>query len=507
MPVPEGGSSHPTSRVTSGPSPVPRARLRRAPTRRSDDTGSAVKAGGSIAGASDLDDDEADDADDETRVRMRDVDIGAREEPGDLIDGVETEPSAGSIHSSTPTAYEECETTERERSHEDASSDGLDSLDGDDDHPSADSSLNVLDPDHLRVLQSYGLRPQVSYESSEEANSSDLDEASYEEAVNVSIREAFGDEAVDVDSIRADLARMPPMWQAAISDSLRASQALSESPEFVHAVHAAEAADNAGIISAALSEHLYTDSDSDSEDDDGVFPWSTSVTGSVLDDAMTESTRAAADEMLRAADVSHEVASLFASRAPRGVASWEDARRGLDLDAVAATRFGNGDVSKPAPSARGFEPPCDRSFGFFDVVTERMSDVSLSEAAAAGMAAVTSTAFCRRTPRARVARTLADVSFVADLLDGLPGVDPTDARIACVLAAVTVDADDDECDVGAGKDKGRSRRRSNRNRGNSFLRKPAPAVARGIGARARAEFASGGETAESRGGRGNRRAR
>ena len=507
MPRPEGGSSHPTSHVTSGPSPVPRARLRRAPTRRSDDTGSAVKAGGSIGGASDLDDDEADDAEVETRVRMRDVDIGAREEPGDLIDGVETEPSAGSIHSETPTAYEECETTERERSHDDASSDGLDSLDGDDDHPSADSSLNVLDPDHLRVLQSYGLRPQVSYESSEEANSSDLDEASYEEAVNVSIREAFGDEEVDVDSIRADLARMPPMWQAAISDSLRASQALSESPEFVHAVRAAEAADNAGVISAALSEHLYTDSDSDSEDDDGVFPWSTSVTGSVLDDAMTESTRAAADEMLRAADVSHEVASLFASRAPRGVASWEDARRGLDLDAVAATRFGNGDVSKPAPSARGFEPPCDRSFGFFDVVTERMSDVSLSEAAAAGMAAVTSTAFCRRTPRARVARTLADVSFVADLLDGLPGVDPTDARIACVLAAVTVDADDDECDVGTNKDKGRSRRRSNRNRGNSFLRKPAPAVARGIGARARAEFASGGETGESRGGRGNRRAR
>ena len=86
------------------------------------------------------------------------------------------------------------------------------------------------------MLQSYGLRPQVSYESSEEANSSDLDEASYEEAVNVSIREAFGSEEVDVDSIRADLARMPPMWQAAISDSLRASQALSESPEFVHAV-------------------------------------------------------------------------------------------------------------------------------------------------------------------------------------------------------------------------------------------------------------------------------
>jgi len=190
MPRPEGGSSHPTSRVTSGPSPVPRARLRRAPTRRSDDTGSAVKAGGSKDGASDLDDDEADDADVETRARMRDVDIGAREEPGDPIDGVETEPSAGSIHSETPTAYEECETETRERSHEDASSDGEDSLDGDDDHPSADSSLNVLDPDHLRVLQSYGLRPQVSYESSEEANSSDLDEASYEEAVNVSIREA-----------------------------------------------------------------------------------------------------------------------------------------------------------------------------------------------------------------------------------------------------------------------------------------------------------------------------
>ena len=112
MPVPEGGSSHPPRRVTSGPSPVPRARLRRAPTRRSDDTGSAVKAG-SIGGASDLDTDEADDTEVETRVRMRDVDIGAREEPGDLIDGVETEPSAGSIHSSTPTAYEECETEER----------------------------------------------------------------------------------------------------------------------------------------------------------------------------------------------------------------------------------------------------------------------------------------------------------------------------------------------------------------------------------------------------------
>ena len=61
-------------------------------------------------GASDLDDDEADDAEVETRARLRDVDIGAREEPGDLIDGVETEPSAGSIHSETPTAYEECET-------------------------------------------------------------------------------------------------------------------------------------------------------------------------------------------------------------------------------------------------------------------------------------------------------------------------------------------------------------------------------------------------------------
>lgn len=137
--------------------------------------------------ASDLDDDEADEV--ETRVRLRDVDIGAREEPGDLIDGVETKPSAGSIHSSTPTAYEECETTERQRDEADTSFDE-DSLDGDDDHPSADSSLNDLDPDHLRVLQSYGLRPQVSYESSEEANSSDLDEASYEEAVNVSIREA-----------------------------------------------------------------------------------------------------------------------------------------------------------------------------------------------------------------------------------------------------------------------------------------------------------------------------
>ena len=188
MPVPEGGSSHPPRRVTSGPSPVPRARLRRAPTRRSDDTGSSVKAG-SIGAASDLDDDEADDAEVETRAYGRDVDIGAREEPGDLIDGVETEPSAGSIHSSTPTAYEECETTERQRDEADTSFDE-DSLDGDDDHPSADSSLNDLDPDHLRVLQSYGLRPQVSYESSEEANSSDLDEASYEEAVNVSIREA-----------------------------------------------------------------------------------------------------------------------------------------------------------------------------------------------------------------------------------------------------------------------------------------------------------------------------
>ena len=63
--------------------------------------------------------------------------------------------------------------------------------------------------------------------------------------------------------------------------------------------------------------------DDDEDDDDVTF------SPSVHDDELNASTRAAADEMLRAGDVSHEVASLFAARVPRGVAtSWEDARRG-----------------------------------------------------------------------------------------------------------------------------------------------------------------------------------
>ena len=249
---------------------------------------------------------------------------------------------------------------------------------------------------------------------------------------------------------------MPPTWRAAISASLRLSREFS------------------GL--ARRSDE--SSSEEEDEDDGGVtFPWSAR---SSLDDTLNASTRAAAHEMLRAADVSHEVASLFAARVPRGVAtSWEDARRGIDLDAVCAERFGGGDESvDPTPSTRAFEPPCDRSFGFSD------------DAACIAEAAAASTAFCPRKPRARAARAFADVSFVADLLEELPGVDPADARIACVLAAVTVEHAE-ELQRGEGGH-GRRRGRANRATAGSFPRVLAPAAGRGLGAMARRELAGGG---------------
>ena len=395
-----------------GSYPDSRAGARRAPTSSSDDAGAAVKA--SVGGPSDLDGEDgeerapadASERDDDARASLRDVDIGAREEPGERVRVLDDErvdaDSETDAHedahedrddhatSGDPQCSGDDDDEEEEREEEESASDGGDSLA---DQLSADASLNALDPDNLRVLQSYGLRPQMSYESSEDETGSDDN--------------LLDDDDGHVAAGSAPSAPLPPTWRAAISASLRLSR------EF----------------SGLANDSSESSSEEEDEDDgDVTFPWSAR---SSLDDTLNASTRAAAHEMLRAADVSHEVASLFASRVPRGVAtSWEDARRGIDLDAVCAERFGGGDESVDrTPSTRAFEPPCDRSFGFSD------------DAACIAEAAAASTAFCPRKPRARAARAFADVSFVADLLEKLPGVDPTDARIACVLAAVTVDAE------------------------------------------------------------------
>ncbi len=479
----------PPRRASSGSYPESRAGARRAPTNSSDDAGAAVKA--SVGGPSDLDAPSDASEDDDARASLREVDIGAREEAGERVRVLDDERADAD---SETDAYEEREESldhttaedrrdgddddeEGEREEEESASDGGDSLA---DHSSADTSLNALDPDNLRVLQSYGLQPQMSYESSENETGSD-------------------DNLLDDDDVRA-----------AISASLRLSRRLGESREFSRAA--------AGLGRRSDDE---SSSEEEEEEDDGdelvrraLAPWSA---GPSLDDTLNASTRAATDEMLRAADVSHEVASLFAARVPRGVAtSWEDARRGIDLDAVCADRFGGGESVDPPPSTRAFEPPCDRSFGF--------SGMRSDDAACIAEAAAASTAFCPRKPRARAARAFADVSFVADLLEKLPGVDPTDARIACVLAAVTVDAE--ELQRGAGH--GRRQRRANRAAG-SFPRASAPATGRGLGAMARRELAwagrelgrtgledvrtgledgrtggaTSGETRESRGGRRN----
>ena len=462
-----GGPFTPPRRASSGSYPDSRAGARRAPTSSSDDAGAAVKA--SVGGPSDLDGEDgeertpadASERDDDARASSRDVDIGAREEPGERVRVLDDERAdADSETDAHEDAHEDREDhatsgdrqcsgddddEEEERTEEESASDGGDSLA---DHSSADASLNALDPDNLRVLQSYGLRPQMSYGSSE--NDTGSDDNLLDDGV------LLDDDDGHVAAGSAPSAPLPPTWRAAISASLRLSREFS------------------GL--ARRSDE--SSSEEEDEDDGGVtFPWSAR---SSLDDTLNASTRAAAHEMLRAADVSHEVASLFASRVPRGVAtSWEDARRGIDLDAVCAERFGGGDESvDPTPSTRAFEPPCDRSFGFSD------------DAACIAEAAAASTAFCPRKPRARAARAFADVSFVADLLEELPGVDPADARIACVLAAVTVEHAE-ELQRGEGGH-GRRRGRANRATAGSFPRVLAPAAGRGLGAMARRELAGGG---------------
>ena len=507
-----GGPFTPPRRASSGSYPDSRAGARRAPTSSSDDAGAAVKA--SVGGPSDLDGEvgeertpaDASERDDDARASLRDVDIGAREEPGERVRVLDDERvDADSETDAHEDAHEDREDhatsgdrqcsgddddEEEEREEEESASDGGDSLA---DQLSADASLNALDPDNLRVLQSYGLRPQMSYESSENETGSDDN--------------LLDDDDGHVAAGSAPSAPLPPTWRAAISASLRLSREFS------------------GL--ARRSDE--SSSEEEDEDDGGVtFPWSAR---SSLDDTLNASTRAAAHEMLRAADVSHEVASLFASRVPRGVAtSWEDARRGIDLDAVCVERFGGGEsVDRAGPSTRAFEPPCDRSFGFFGfddgdrfesgskafgregpegtTTSRRKSD----DATCIAEAVASSTAFCPRKPRARAARALADVPFVADLLEKLPGVDPSDERILSVLAAVTVDG---SCEDERGKSgDGRRRRRGNRAVSavsavsGSFPRASAPASGRGLGAMARRELAGGGLPGRDRrrGGRGDER--
>ena len=295
-----GGRFTPPRRASSGSYPDSRAGARRAPTSSSDDAGAAVKA--SVGGPSDLENGEertpadASERDDDARASLRDVDIGAREEPGERVRVLDDE----RVDADSETdAHEEREESldhttaedrrdgddddeEEEREEEESASDGGDSLA---DHSSADTSLNALDPDNLRVLQSYGLRPQMSYESSENETGSD-------------------DNLLDDDDVRA-----------AISASLRLSRRLGESREF------SRAAARLGRRSDDDDDESSSEEEEEYDDGDVTFPWSA---GPTLDDALNASTRAAADEMLRAADISHEVASLFAARVPRGVAtSWE----------------------------------------------------------------------------------------------------------------------------------------------------------------------------------------
>ena len=185
-----GGRFTPPRRSSSGSYPDSRAGARRAPTSSSDDAGAAVKA--SVGGTSDLEDGEertpadASERDDDARASLRDVDIGAREESGERVRVLDDERvDADSETDAHEDAHEDrddhatsgdrqCsgddDDDEEERTEEESASDGGDSLA---DHSSADASLNALDPDNLRVLQSYGLRPQMSYESSENETGSD----------------------------------------------------------------------------------------------------------------------------------------------------------------------------------------------------------------------------------------------------------------------------------------------------------------------------------------------
>ena len=209
-----GGPFTPPRRASSRSYPESRAGARRAPTNSSDDAGAAVKA--SVGGPSDLDAPADASEDDDARASLRDVDIGAREETGERVRVLDDERADAD---SETDAHEEREESldhttaedrrdgddddeEEEREEEESASDGGDSLA---DHSSADTSLNALDPDNLRVLQSYGLRPQMSYESSENETGSD-------------------DNLLDDDDVRA-----------AISASLRLSRRLGESREFSRA--------------------------------------------------------------------------------------------------------------------------------------------------------------------------------------------------------------------------------------------------------------------------------
>lgn len=528
-----GGPFTPPRRASSGSYPEPRAGARRAPTSSSDDAGAAVKAsvGG---GSSDLDEDGEErtpaDAseDDDARASLRDVDIGAREEPGERVRVLDDERADANSETDAHEDCEDCEDhargdrrdgdedDEEEREEEECASDCGDSLA---DHSSADTSLNELDPDNLRVLQSYGLRPQMSYESSENDTGSDgnlLDDNLLDDDDNLldDGHEATGS---------APFTPLPPTWRAAISASLRLSRRLGESPEFSRVAAGRRSDDDDRYDRYDRHDRHDDDDDESSSEEDA---------DEDDDERMNASTRAAADEMLRAADVTREVAALFAARVPRGVAtSWEDARRGIDLDAVCAERFGGGEsgrVDRAGPSTRAFEPPCDRSFGFFGFDGDWFESGSKAfgregpegttsrsesdDATCIAEAAASSTAFCPRKPRARAARAFADVPFVADLLEKLPGVDPSDERIACVLAAVTVDGHNSEDERGKSGD-GRRRRRGNRAVSavsavsGSFPRASAPASGRGLGAMARRELAGGGLPGRDRrrGGRGDER--
>ena len=231
-----GGRFTPPRRASSGSYPDSRAGARRAPTSSSDDAGAAVKA--SVGGPSDLENGEertpadASERDDDARASLRDVDIGAREEPGERVRVLDDErvdaDSETDAHEDALEDREDHATSgdrqcsgdddeeEEEREEEESASDGGDSLA---DQLSADASLNALDPDNLRVLQSYGLRPQMSYESSENETGSDdnlLDDGIL-----------LDDDDGHVTAGSAPSAPLPPTWRAAISASLRLSREFS----------------------------------------------------------------------------------------------------------------------------------------------------------------------------------------------------------------------------------------------------------------------------------------
>ena len=111
-----GGPFTPPRRASSGSYPETRAGARRAPTSSSDDAGAAVKAsvGG---GSSDLEEDGEErtpaDAseDDDARASLRDVDIGAREEPGERVRDLDDERADANSETDAHEDCEDCETS------------------------------------------------------------------------------------------------------------------------------------------------------------------------------------------------------------------------------------------------------------------------------------------------------------------------------------------------------------------------------------------------------------